>query len=236
MQSAKARLFVCAIVIGGVFAGDAFAGERKLDSPKAFADAASALHQARFQNAIDKFGVSRIGLAGHNGVMRPNTETPQERRILQSLKASKYPCVVGFYSVLRKPAGSAAAPPSRAMPQPFQPTYTTLGALTGSAEAIAETAATKSKPRKGKAQTSPPPNPKVEWHKRYSASVDALCSVALPSLMHGEAVNGSSGKWFIAMRPVRASDKKCLSCHTNSKVGDTLGVLVYSVRSSPERR
>ncbi len=39
--------------------------------------------------------------------------------------------------------------------------------------------------------------------------------------------DATHGKWLWAARPIKFTDKRCLSCHSESKLGDTAGVLVY---------
>ncbi|HLJ53397.1 MAG TPA: hypothetical protein VKT77_00075 [Chthonomonadaceae bacterium] len=52
---------------------------------------------------------------------------------------------------------------------------------------------------------------------------------ALPALMAGHEYRASNTGWDVLMRPVPAR-QTCLSCHSESKLGDTLGVMVYAVR------
>ncbi|MCA1597404.1 MAG: hypothetical protein LC772_13420, partial [Chloroflexi bacterium] len=56
----------------------------------------------------------------------------------------------------------------------------------------------------------------------------------LPALRRGQALQARDGRWLIAMRPVKASSRSCLSCHAGAKLGDTLGVMVYGVDTRPE--
>jgi hypothetical protein len=60
---------------------------------------------------------------------------------------------------------------------------------------------------------------RAEWQKVVVNS--------LPRLMKGETVNSDREAWLLSMRPVTVSQKECLNCHTRSKRGDTLGVMVY---------
>lgn len=56
---------------------------------------------------------------------------------------------------------------------------------------------------------------------------------ALPKLRAGKEVKITSADWTVLLRPVLAAQSSCLSCHTTAKKGDTLGVMVYAVRSTP---
>lgn len=67
------------------------------------------------------------------------------------------------------------------------------------------------------------------WDKQYSASVQSLCVKALPKLKQGESVDAETGKWLVAMRPIRALKASCISCHAGAHKGDTLGVMVYAI-------
>ncbi len=43
------------------------------------------------------------------------------------------------------------------------------------------------------------------------------------------------GKWYWEARVVKIGDARCLGCHTQSKVGDPVGVLVYALYPDPKR-
>lgn len=43
------------------------------------------------------------------------------------------------------------------------------------------------------------------------------------------------GKWYWEARVVKIGDGRCLNCHTKSKVGDPVGVLVYALHPDPKQ-
>ena len=63
--------------------------------------------------------------------------------------------------------------------------------------------------------------------------LDKLTAPYLPRIKHGDKIDVVAGKWELAIRPVKAADKSCLTCHTGAKKGDTLGAMVYMVHLKP---
>ena len=95
-----------------------------------------------------------------------------------------------------------------------------------------------------------PPRPEAgeEAMKKYLVNLDQsrkdevamMRSGALARMeaaSRGEALDWNESGWTFALRPVRAEKDQCLSCHTDAKRGDVLGVLAYMIRqqSSPSR-
>lgn len=62
------------------------------------------------------------------------------------------------------------------------------------------------------------------------ATTEEKAIAALPQLMAGKQHHTADDAWAILMRPVPASNQERLNCHTNAKLGATLGVMVYAVR------
>lgn len=60
-------------------------------------------------------------------------------------------------------------------------------------------------------------------------AVSELVLDHLPILRAGKEAQAPFEKWLVVMRPVRALQASCISCHTGAKQGDTLGVMVYAV-------
>lgn len=56
-----------------------------------------------------------------------------------------------------------------------------------------------------------------------------LVQAQLPHLTRGIPIVRETGDWLLSMRPVR-NNEKCVSCHTNAKPDDMLGIMVYAVR------
>jgi hypothetical protein len=69
----------------------------------------------------------------------------------------------------------------------------------------------------------------------YPENDDAL-ALAKEALRRpaGKAV-AAKGKWHWEARTVRIGDARCLSCHSKSKLGDPVGVLVYALHPDPKR-
>ena len=74
------------------------------------------------------------------------------------------------------------------------------------------------------------------YTRRTRAAEGALTSAAgraekeMARLKRGRSVDFGQDGWAVALRPVKARSA-CISCHTRSRVGDTLGVMAYAVGS-----
>jgi hypothetical protein len=66
------------------------------------------------------------------------------------------------------------------------------------------------------------------YDRLHRAAVDAL-----PQMYREGTATKSLNSWMVTLRPVRASKQSCVGCHRGAKLGDTLGVLVYSVSQKP---
>lgn len=67
-----------------------------------------------------------------------------------------------------------------------------------------------------------------------AAAIFAEGKKALATIGDGPGYDVKSAGWTVAMRPLRASNQGCISCHTTSastpKLGDALGVVMYVYR------
>lgn len=68
--------------------------------------------------------------------------------------------------------------------------------------------------------------------ERNIAEWQRIVDGRLGALKAGKSQTAESADWTLVMRPVRASQEACLKCHTESKRGDTLGVMVYAVSAT----
>jgi hypothetical protein len=187
----------------------------KADTPLKVADVLDRLIQPRFQRFDLGFGVTSrlVRVVGHNAVLL-RAETTEEKRLLADADAANRAYVIAFLHCVHVPATAYRNVKGQTVKIP-----PSLG-RGGDRPALRYVAARESARERGGYYQVFNANA-AEWQK---ATLKAL-----PRLMKGEIVNAESGEWLLAMRPVKASRKECLNCHTNSKLGDTLGVMVYGV-------
>jgi hypothetical protein len=66
-----------------------------------------------------------------------------------------------------------------------------------------------------------------QWLKEVTPSVEQACKQSAKELLKGKPLEVKIPRHTLLFRPITASHKSCLSCHKESKSGDTLGVLYY---------
>jgi hypothetical protein len=49
----------------------------------------------------------------------------------------------------------------------------------------------------------------------------------------GHNVDSTYGKFYVAIRPIKALHQSCVSCHAGTHKGDTLGAMIYMVAPTP---
>lgn len=49
----------------------------------------------------------------------------------------------------------------------------------------------------------------------------------------GQSVDTTYGKFYVAIRPIKAEHGECITCHTGAHMGDTLGAMIYMVAPTP---
>ncbi len=202
-----------------VTAGEA---RRKQSSPASVANALDKIIQPRFHKDSGKFGITRMGLPGHTNALGLREEVAKDKSLLKAVKHSGHAYAIGFFRCAHKPGTHfVQAKDSEGVPPKPEPRllnrYWTVGI-------------TKSRKYFSNGEDGVAENEAAQWEKNYQPSVEKACIKALPTLKQGKNVDTHYKNWFIAMRPIRATEEKCLSCHEGAKLGDTLGVLVYSVR------
>lgn len=200
------------------------------DSPRKVAELLDCFVQNRFGQADGRLGVSRmVTLQGHERV-RLFPETTFEKELMGRIKAGRRPYAVSFLHVDRPPAISKET--VRSYPQ-----YTAARRASSKPYLLPLGMDLMT------ARPKPPRRPmseklartlyaammrRMEKVRRDQEPIAAKAAAGLPRLRRGDPVNLTSGEWEVALRPVRAK-AACLGCHTRSKAGDTLGVMVYAV-------
>lgn len=206
-------------------------------SARQVADALDKIVQPRFQDVTaGQFGMGRLipVVRGHQGVGflgNFRASTPAEAALLASADAPRRPYLMGFLHCAHVPGKAVDAPPVltapglpfEGAPNPLPPSLPKpyLAALLFRTFAPA------------------PDRNDIVARKEADAAAEAKYALiqktateALPALLQGKAQEKTAQGWLVVMRPVRASQDSCLSCHTGAKRGDTLGVMVYAVGST----
>ena len=190
--------------------------------------------QPRFLKVDGNFGLSRLArLEGHGKVhLYPGSE--EDRRLLNEAREMRHAYDVRFMSI---PHPSGTLP--KGAPTIHRATVRAAVHLTGIesifgqyGEQVGETLP----PLPGDSEKAK--QRAAERMERERARTDRLTQLgeaALPALRQGKQVESFEKGWHVSFRPVRASEQTCVSCHAGSKLGDTLGVMVYAVREAQER-
>ncbi len=201
-------------------------------TPQQVADILDGMIQPRFQDlTAGKFGMSRISPAvpGHSSVGYPGyfrTQTPVETALLARADAAHRLYVIAFLHCAPVPDAPARVFSSPSPNDPpvgsgglgsFGPSPQVTASATSASQftTIAVKGTSEGYPNEYPATTEPPLR-------------DAALK-ALPAAEKGSSVQTLSGPWTLFLRPVRATQMACLTCHTTAKWGDTLGVMVYAV-------
>ena len=181
---------------------------RILGSPMQVAETLDRYVQPRFEILRDKnFGAFRIVYRQHAGIVQLKVDTEEEKILIANVNATKRDYAVALLHCAARPNHNAPKSPS------LQMLYFNQKPIAGSPDWPRT-------PNDEKATEILP-----EWETLSKKSI-----AALPKLMVGKEQRTETPKWSVLMRPVLATKAECLSCHTNAKVGDTLGVMVYTVR------
>lgn len=186
-------------------------GAANAETPQQVAETLDSIVQPRFQQNAGLFGPDRVMvptavLDGHDNVSWVNPNNVSEKRLFNQVIASHRSYILAFLHCRHKP-GAHTHPPKPAEPldSDFQPSTDALIAV-GATEAGTERT--------------------FDWANKV------LNPVVLPhlkQLKQGRPAQTEYENWVIVMRPVRATHQACLYCHTGTKRGDTLGVMVYAV-------
>jgi hypothetical protein len=197
----------------------------KPGSPLQVADDLDQIIQPRFVQNAGMFGLSRLVpfVNGHAiGFMgRFDVDTPAEKKLLSSADAANRDYVIAFLHCAHVPGHFVS-------PGVFQPTAND-GKLSARPPFLTTLVVTHN-PSSDMPLTSVRQSSDQSF--MYGQVKDQFQQAAiqnLPKLQKGREAQATVAQWTLVMRPVRASINTCVNCHTGSKKGDTLGVMVYAV-------
>src|SRR5689334_9957775 len=194
----------------------------KPETPSQVAERLDNIFQPRFHRDDDRFGISRIiTINGHETVPRFGPNETSEKAALKTVDASNRAYIISFLHTDHVPGkmpGSVDHPPIP-VPNPPMARFVTL---------LLEK-------QPGSNLKGMPYSGDRIYQEMQSAFTKAGRE-AWSRLAKGQKVETTSGKWLLAMRPVRANEKDCLNCHQGAKKGDTLGVMVYAIQKDLETK
>jgi hypothetical protein len=206
---------------GGIFPARAFSGlpakvvlspgdpGRKPESTMEVADALDRYVQPRFQIIGDRdFGTSRVVQRGHTGIVGLKIETSREQALIADVDAANRDYTISLLRCVSSPA-------YRILPGQAQ-----LHLLYYNQQQVASS------------DVDNNGGTRKQWELRSkfdSAAIEQRARAVLDRLLAGQEYRAEGSRWDLLMRPVRASKTACLGCHKGSKLGDTLGVMVYAV-------
>lgn len=184
---------------------------RALDAPMQVAEALDAYVQPRFEILRDRnFGALRIVYRKHAGIVQLKVDTPQEKEAIANVNAARRDYMIGLLHCAPKPDYENY----KVTPK--------LQLLYFNQQPLADASTYEFGPGK-----------QVASEQMFDiGSIQEKAITALPQLMAGKEHRTSDDSWSVLLRPVRASNQECLSCHTNAHFGATLGVMVYAVRKT----
>ncbi len=192
----------------------------QLKTPLEVANTLDKVLQARFHKDSGKFGITRIGLPGHTNVLGLHAEAEEDKPLLKALQEAKYPYAIGFFRCAHKPGTRFISEQEQNIrPEPRENInhYWTVGIV-------------QNQKYFSNGEDGVPEREAKQWAQHYEPAIQKACVKSLASLKLGKPISILQKPFLIAMRPVRAIEKKCLGCHKQAKRGDTLGVLVYTIR------
>lgn len=167
--------------------------------------------EARFQvNDANQFGSARvIAMNGHLAVGSLLTdETSREMAELRPVFKAPNILVVGVMHLRRWPKMQQFEPQPRNT-TPFKLSSTVLE-VTGTTSAQA-----------------------IQTYKWADNSIGKASLWAAPAANSGHSVDGTYGKFEVAIRPIKATQESCIDCHTDVKKNDVLGAMIYMIAPTP---
>jgi hypothetical protein len=173
------------------------------------AEALDSYVQPRFEILRDKnFGAIRIVYRKHAGIVQLKVDSPEEKALIANVNAAGRDYAISLLHCAPKPnrGNSEVTPKLELLYFNQQPLIRDTTFSFGGAKEVAE-------------------KNHLDLNSLQEKAVDAL-----PELMADKKKKVTGSSWEILMRPVLASKPACVSCHTNAKLGSTLGVMVYAVR------
>ena len=189
-----------------------------VERPLRIAEAIDQVVQARFQDDAGAFGITRlIGPDGHYRVLGGGSRG-EEDPLIQKANPLKLPYHVRFLRMAHKPGKYLIAAKNANTPEFLASRHSGLISIGTS--------------RDGRWSAGSYP-PELATESKQKALLN-LAQSFVPRLARGLGATSEFENWLVMMSPVRATKASCVGCHPGAKRGDTLGAMMYFVRSKPE--
>ena len=186
---------------------------QKLDTAMKVAETLDAYVQPRFEILKDKnFGVTRFIYRKHAGIVQLKVDTPLEHELIANVNAANRDFAISMLHCAPKPGYSISS-----LPPELQLLYFNQEQLASEFDTYRHYATMGTSDVKFA----------MDWDRE---AIEEKAIAVLPALMNGKEYRTKEAPWELLMRPVLAANQECLSCHTNAKLNDTLGVMIYAVR------
>ncbi len=194
-----------------------------LETPEQVAQAIDDVIQPRFQKDVDEVGIERILIEGHSGIYSLDTKhMPKMKTLLKRIALSRRQFAISFFHCIHKPAKFRGITKESFTSNGEEEGLQTLILPGNQYYRTAGVGSLAEHDRQGK------------WEEEQNPAIEKATTKVLPELRKGKPKEANIGKWYVAMRPVRAIKPSCLNCHTGAKKGDLMGVMVYSVSRTKE--
>jgi hypothetical protein len=180
-------------------------------APDRVTELLDALIQPRFQKDGGVFGMRRVVRSpGHEEVGALTDLSAWDKKQLAQIRALKHDYRVAMLRVKHPPGHYRKG----------------QGPIFGAGNTLLVAA-----PARGKGVLTPAFYPMIgpESDDPNNSAIRKTAMAALPELERNGTASGNAGPWKVTLRPVRATKGSCVGCHQGSRLGDTLGVLVYAV-------
>ena len=181
---------------------------QKLTSSMQVAEALDAYVQPRFEILRDKdFGAIRIVYRKHAGVVQLKVDSEREKEQISNVNATKREYAISLFRCAPRPTYFGT--PSNTLLLLYfnqQPVAREWDGFPGDFKEV------------------------IAQHDLDHDMVEKKAQTMLKKLLAGKEYRTKVDGWSVLMRPVLATKQECLNCHTNAKIGATLGVMVYSVK------
>lgn len=202
-------------------------------SPASVAQVLDTIIQARFQDDAPVFGLSRVVIVNsHQSVANFTPHNATERSLMVQASSANRDYAIAFLHCAHVPGQVPAElagrdPVCSLRTNPYNP-QTSLTLL----DVYQPTLSPKSSQQLSAWEyNSIVAEPYISMRQNFLK----VAAAKLPQLRKGKKVETSTGDWIVYLRAIPAAQASCLGCHTTAKKGDTLGVMVYAVRSSINR-
>jgi hypothetical protein len=192
--------------------------------------------QPRFEKLDGRFGMSRMrGMNGHAAVVM-TAENDVEKRLLKEAQTAGHSYEVHFMHI---PHPKGTAPKESAPggvttvvrgPATKEPKYYLhpLQGIGKQMEPLVDPYRNQPEPRTAEEVSERiKVRTKLAWER--TQRLIKLAEAEMPALMRGKSTERTHKNWLLAFRPVKASKQECVGCHTGSKMGDTLGAMIYAI-------